>query len=77
MSESMAGRYLFVDIGRHKAQFEAEIRNEDDVERAVRPHLMSREIEWEYDGARNAGRVFAGFRQVGTFTRLDSLAGET
>jgi hypothetical protein len=55
------------------SQFIAEIRSEDDVLKVVRPHLMSREIEWEYDGHKNLGIVLAGWRQVGTFTRIDDL----
>lgn len=66
-----SGTFQFYGIGRNKASFTAEIRNENDLWGAVKPHLMSNDISWMYDNEENEGTIFVGvFRGVGTFRKL-------
>lgn len=69
------GKYRFTGLGRNKAEFEAEIGSDLDVFRAVKPHLMSREIDFEYYDDRGFGEVFAGGRCVGTFQMIHRAHG--
>lgn len=43
--------------------------SENDLFRAVKPHLMSQDIAWMYDIEAEAGEVYAGMRLVGTFEK--------
>lgn len=62
------GVYEFENVGRNKACFSATIETNDDMFKAVRPHLMSSEIEFHIDDAFSDGRIIVGgFREVGKF----------
>lgn len=64
----------FKNLGRWKATFEASIKELDhgSLLKAVRPYLMSRDVEFSVDPDTNEGRVLVGgFRAVGTFKVLE------
>ena len=64
------GKIAFKDVGRSKASFTVEIKNERSFWAAVKKHLMSNDLEYFFDPATNQGEISAGFRTVGTFSRV-------
>ncbi len=65
------------DVGRGKWTGEIDIPDTDDVYaiagsayRVAIKHLLSREVEAEYDSATNQGTIYAGGRNVGAFNVL-------
>lgn len=70
MRDLPSGRYLFVELGRKKASFEVDIQSPYDMEKAISPHLMSHDVEWNYDPKTNTGFVFAGWHVVGSFNKV-------
>lgn len=65
------GKFELADLGRHKETKTVELNSEDDFWKAITPHLMSRDIEYEYNTESKVGKIFAGFRQVGTFRPIE------
>ncbi|AEG42299.1 hypothetical protein BdPhPhi1402_gp02 [Bdellovibrio phage phi1402] len=58
----------FKDVGRNKACFSRYVENPDQFWTHVQNNLMSRELEFEFDGETNKGWISTGgFRVVGTF----------
>jgi hypothetical protein len=70
MEDTLIGKFRFKDIGRNKIEKTVTLTDEYDIFKAVQPHLMSRDLSFEYDPETNEGAVFAGFRQVGTFQKV-------
>lgn len=66
----LQGKFKFTNVGRGKANFVVDLNGEKDFFRAVQPHLMSRDIGYDYDPEMKAGLVDAGGRVVGTFQRI-------
>lgn len=70
INEVLTGRFLFFDLGRNKAKFQASLNGESDFWNAIRPHLMSNDLEFDFDDGENQGFIWAGFRCVGKFEKL-------
>lgn len=68
----LRGEFEFIAIGRAKACFKAQLTGEDSLFRAIQPHLMSRDLSYQYDAEALIGSVYAGGRFVGSFKRVSA-----
>ncbi len=66
----MRGTFEFTNLGRDKVTKTVTINGDDDIWKAIKPHLMSSYLDWSYDAELNEGKVFAGFNHVGSFKRV-------
>jgi hypothetical protein len=62
--------FEFIELGRYKSSFKVALKDEFDFWKAVKPHLMSKDLEWSYDTDTQVGHVYAGMRTVGEFRKL-------
>lgn len=68
------GTIEFSNLGRAKVSKTVEIYGDADMWDAVKPHLMSNDIDWTFDTEKNEGKIYVGgFREVGQFKRIGNL----
>ena len=62
--------FEFIEVGRYKTSFKSVLKDEFDFWNAVKPLLMSKDIEWSYDTDTHIGKIYAGMRTVGEFKKV-------
>lgn len=63
---------MFRDVGRSRATFFSYCRHEADFWQAVKRHLLSNDLEFEFDGEKNTGWILGqGIRCFGRFEVME------
>lgn len=68
---------MFRNVGRAKATFFSYCRHEPDFWAAVKRHLLSSDLEFEFDAEKNTGWILGqGIRCFGRFEVMEHVPGE-
>jgi hypothetical protein len=63
----MFGKIKLIDLGRGKFNGEVTVKNEDQLWKEIKKHVMSNDVEYFYDEEKNWGTIYAGFHAIGNF----------